>query len=85
MEEPMKVVLDSLEKNIKDKLYYKSEAETYIEKYSKVSKELEDLSRTVTILKKTVKSFNDFVDEKKLRGDYQEYFENVWLERKENK
>ena len=46
------------------------------------AKKLEELSRTITILRKTLKCHNDFIDNGDLREDY-EKFQDKWIDTQE--
>ena len=54
------------------------------DKIVNLTRELEDKSRSVSILSKTTKCFNDFVDNEEIRVEY-EAFKDKWLAQEENK
>lgn len=54
------------------------------DKVVNLTRELEDKSRSVSILSKTTKCFNDFVDNEEIRVEY-ETFKDKWLAQEENK
>jgi len=54
------------------------------DKVVNLTRELEDKSRSVSILSKTTKCFNDFVDNEEIRVEY-ETFKDKWLAQEEQK
>lgn len=54
------------------------------DKVVNLTRELEDKSRSVSILSKTTKCFNDFVDNEEIRVEY-ETFKDKWLAQEEEK
>ena len=75
-------LLNRYEIIVADKIAIQNENLNHISKEKALTIQLEDLSRTVTILKKTIECHEDFLCEMDLRNDY-ETFKNKWLE-KEN-
>lgn len=63
--------------------YIKEKNELRI-KVNNLTKEIEELSRTVSVLQRTLKCHNDYLDDKGVRNDY-ETFQNKWVETEENK
>jgi len=51
----------------------------------KAKDKIEDLQKTIGVLRKTCKAHNDFFDDADLRKSFQDYFDNVWIKREENK
>lgn len=51
-------------------------------KNTEQAKEIEDLSRTISVLQKTLKCHNDFLDNGELREDY-EKFQDKWTSEQE--
>jgi Mg2+ and Co2+ transporter CorA len=62
---------------------YKEKCE-YRTKNAEQAKKIEELSRTVSILQRTLKCHNDFIDEKELRKEYEEH-QDKWIEQEEQK
>lgn len=54
------------------------------DKVVNLTRELEDKSRSVSILSNTTKCFNDFVDNEEIRVEY-EAFKDKWLAQEEQK
>ncbi|MBP5422771.1 MAG: hypothetical protein J6Y78_10060 [Paludibacteraceae bacterium] len=52
-------------------------------KIEDLTKEIGDLSRTISVLKDTLKCHNDFLDNGELREDYDK-FQDKWLSEKES-
>lgn len=63
--------------------YIKEKNELRI-KVNNLTKEIEELSRTVSVLQRTLKCHNDFIDEKELRKEYEEH-QDKWIEQEEQK
>lgn len=63
--------------------YIKEKNELRI-KINNLTKEIEELSRTVSVLQRTLKCHNDFIDEKELRKEYEEH-QDEWIEQEEQK
>lgn len=63
--------------------YIKEKNELRI-KVNNLTKEIEELSRTVSVLQRTLKCHNDYLDDKGVRNDY-ETFQNKWVETEEQK
>lgn len=51
----------------------------------KAKDKIDDLQRTIGVLRKTCKAHNDFVDDNGLRDTFQRYFDEDWIKREENK
>lgn len=49
------------------------------QKNDEQAKKIEELSRTVTVLQRTLKCHNDYLDDKGVRNDY-ETFQDKWIE-----
>ena len=77
-------ILNRYEVIVAEKLAMQNENFNHISKEKALSTQLEELSRTVTILTKTLKSHNDFLDEMELREDY-EKFKDKWIAEQEEK
>lgn len=54
------------------------------QKNDEQAKKIEELSRTVSILQRTLKCHNDFIDDKELRKEYEEH-QDKWIEQEEQK
>ena len=52
------------------RLYFKNDC---------IAKQLDELSHTITVLKRTIECHDDFIDSSELREDY-EKFKDKWLE-----
>lgn len=63
--------------------YFMKEKNKFREKNDAQVKEIEELSRTISVLKDTLKCHNDFLDGGELREDYDK-FQDKWLSEKEN-
>lgn len=77
-------LLNRYEVIVAEKLAMQNENFNHISKEKALSAQLEELSRTVTILTNTLKSHNDFLDEMDLREDY-EKFKDKWIAEQEEK
>ncbi len=75
--------LDRYEIIVAEKIAMQGENLNHISKEKALSLQIEELSRTVTVLQKTLKCHNDFLDNGELREDF-EKFKDKWLE-EENK
>ena len=62
--------------------YFMKEKNKFREKNDAQAKEIEELSRTISVLRDTLKCHNDFLDNGELREDY-EKFQDKWLANKE--
>ena len=54
------------------------------DKVVNLTRELEEKSRSVTVLSRTTKCFNDFIDNEEIRVEY-DTFKDKWLAQEENK
>ena len=84
MDNVVEEILNRYEVIVAEKLAMQNENFNHISKEKALSAQLEELSRTVTILTKTLKSHNDFLDEMDLREDY-EKFKDKWIAEQEEK
>lgn len=75
--------LDRYEIIVAEKIAMQGENLNHISKEKALSLQIEELSRTVTVLQKTLKCHNDFLDSGELREDF-EKFKDKWIE-EENK
>ena len=66
----------------REKREWKEKYESAKEKNNEQAKEIEELSRTISILQKTLKCHNDFLDNGELREDY-EKFQDKWTSEQE--
>lgn len=74
-----KELLDRYEKLIIERDSDNSDLNNLMSKNRALTTQLEELSRTVTILRKTMQCLNDFIDNSDLLTDY-ERFKDKWLE-----
>lgn len=75
--------LDRYEIIVAEKIAMQGENLNHISKEKALSLQIEELSRTVSVLQKTLKCHNDFLDNGELREDF-EKFKDKWIE-EENK
>ena len=82
-------ILNRYEIIVTEKIAMQNERNNHIDKeisltkqVEEISKALSDLSRTITILKKTLKCHNDFIDAGDLREDFEKY-KDKWIEEQE--
>ena len=71
--------LDRYEIIVAEKIAMQGENLNHISKEKALSLQIEELSRTVTVLQKTLKCHNDFLDSGELREDF-EKFKDKWIE-----
>lgn len=71
--------LDRYEIIVAEKIAMQGENLNHISKEKALSLQIEELSRTVTVLQKTLKCHNDFLDNGELREDF-EKFKDKWIE-----
>ena len=83
MENVVEELLDRYEIIVAEKIAMQGENLNHISKEKALSLQIEELSRTVTVLQKTLKCHNDFLDSGELREDF-EKFKDKWIE-EENK
>lgn len=67
---------------VAEKIAIQNDKDYLMNKETALAKQLEELSRTVTVLRKTLKCHNDFLDSGELREDY-EKFKDKWIEEQE--
>lgn len=75
--------LDRYEIIVAEKIAMQGENLNHISKEKALSLQIEELSRTVTVLQKTLKCHNDFLDNGELREDF-EKFKDKWIEEESN-
>lgn len=71
--------LDRYEIIVAEKIAMQGENLNHISKEKALSLQIEELSRTVSVLQKTLKCHNDFLDNGELREDF-EKFKDKWIE-----
>ena len=76
-------LLDRYEIIVAEKIAMQGENLNDISKEKALSLQIEELSRTVTVLQKTLKCHNDFLDNGELREDF-EKFKDKWIEEENN-
>jgi hypothetical protein len=82
MAEKVQDAQDNEDRAYKEKYEYKTKYEETKQKNAEQAKKIEDLSRTISILQRTLKCHNDFLDNGELREDY-EKFQDKWLSEQE--
>lgn len=79
MDDVFEGLLDRYEIITIDRAELRKEREYYRDKYTTLTKELEELSRTVSVLKKTLTCHEDYLKETELYNDF-DRFKDKWLE-----
>lgn len=82
MDDLFEGLLDRYEIITIERAELRKEKEYYRDKYNTLSKELEELSRTVSVLKKTIVCHEDYLKETELYNDF-DRFKDKWLEGEE--
>lgn len=77
--------LERYEELVKERDDSKRESKELFINYEKAKDKIKDLQKTVDVLTRTCKAHNDFFDDADLRKDFQDYFDNIWIKREENK
>lgn len=82
MDDLFEGLLDRYEIITIERAELQKEKEYYRDKYNTLSKELEELSRTISVLKKTIVCHEDYLKETELFNDF-DRFKDKWLEGEE--
>lgn len=82
--EVVEEILNRYEIIVAEKIAMQNESYRHIDKEVALTNQLEELSRTITILRKTLKCHDDFLDDGDLRADY-EKFKDKWIAEQEEK